>query len=632
MGKMSGRYIRSHLWIILSRYYGIDVHLSWAQQARAGYAAQAGELREGETSILDAAIIDWGGDLREIAIECNLRISRTPVDPSVVESVEVVPSTLNGPDERQNVGTGGAATATAATTSGGEAVGASQQTGLQPDENRDPRQQPNTSEAPRPPPDVPLNGPPPQVWRSPIPSETDFGRYLRGLLYNPGGHQPPPQMPGPELVSTAPELPTGHVYHNSGFSIDPPQQHPPLGQHTQFHGLLLTDTESAMEPHQSQRNFQVNIARVLQIERPEPPSTAPLVDLTTDTAPAPVSQAKPAETPHTAPPRESQVNNAPAPQVETTESDLSAPPRELRGDNAPIPPVDTVEPPTTAPSRETHPKSAPTPQAGTSEAHAGGSSAESELSHSSLTTKESPGPEAPVPASGSGDRRPSGEFISMGDPVVGSPKASYAQDSAMRSTVNRLADVNLPPGGTFPPWEPPHQSRAPPQIPAPASRIPAARQPPQLPAPFSQGREAMPTAQVPASASRLHATPQQRTMPPPQRSMPPPPPPPAPRPLPASDPVLPAPASLTRPPGFPRLDSSASKPPQEVIRPESYQDSSTEKLQDLANAAEIDWTVNKVALGYSNPPTPGLEGPGLKGLKREDRDDAGGSGQSGGGV
>nr|OQO21889.1 hypothetical protein B0A51_10981 [Rachicladosporium sp. CCFEE 5018] len=591
---MSGRYIRSHLWIILSRYYGIDVHLGWVQQARAGYAAQAGELREGEASILDAAIIDWGGDLREIAIECNLRISRTPVDPSVVESVQVVPSTLNGPDEWQNVGTGGAATATAATASGGEAVGASQQTGLRPDENRDPRQQPNTSESPRPPPDVPLDGPPPQVWRSPIPSETDFGRYLRGLLYNPGGHQPPPQMPGPELVSTAPELPTGHVYHNSGFSIDPPQQHPPLGQHSQFHGLLLTDTESAMEPHRSQKNFQVNIARVLQIERPEPSPVAPLIDLTADTAPAPVSQAKPAETPHTAPPRESQVNNAPEPQVETTESDLSAPPRELREDNAPIPPVDTVEPPTTAPSRETHPNSAPTLQAGTSEAH--------------------------------------GEFISMGDPVVGPPKASYAQDSAIRSTVDRLADVKLPPRGTFPPWEPPHQSRAPPQIPAPASQIPAARPPPQLPAPSSPAREAMPTAQVPASASRLHATPQQRPMPPPQRSMPPPPPPPAPRPLPASDPALPAPAALTRPPGFPRLDSSASKPPQEVIRPGSYQDSSTEKLQDLANAAEIDWTVNKVVPGYSNPPTPGLEGPGLKGLKRGDRDDAGGSGQSGGRV
>ncbi|OQO04833.1 hypothetical protein B0A48_07850 [Cryoendolithus antarcticus] len=258
------------------------------------------------------------------------------------------------------MGTGGAATATAATTSGGETVGASQQTGLQPDENRDPRQQPNTSEAPRPPPDVPLNGPPPQVWRSPIPFETDFGRYLRGLLYNPGGRQPPPQMPGPELVSAAPELPTGHVYHNSGFSIDPPQQHPPLGQHTQFHeryGAASIGEE-----------LQVNIARVLQIERPEPPSTAPLIDLTTDNAPAPVSQANPAETPHTAPRRESQVNNAPAPQVETTESDLAAPPRELREDNAPIPPVDTVEPPTTAPSRETHPKSAPTPQAGTSEA------------------------------------------------------------------------------------------------------------------------------------------------------------------------------------------------------------------------------------------------------------------------
>ncbi|OQO04832.1 hypothetical protein B0A48_07849 [Cryoendolithus antarcticus] len=169
----------------------------------------------------------------------------------------------------------------------------------------------------------------------------------------------------------------------------------------------------------------------------------------------------------------------------------------------------------------------------------------------------------------------------MGDPVVGPPKASYAQDSAMRSTVDRLVDVKLPPRGTFPPWEPPHQSRAPPQIPAPASQIPAARPPPQPPAPSSQGREAMPTAQVPASALRLHATPQ-------QRSMTPPPPPPAPRPLPASDPVLPAPASLTRPPGFPRLDSSASKPPQEVIRPGSYQDLSTEKLQDLANAAEID--------------------------------------------
>ncbi|KAK6442958.1 hypothetical protein LTR95_000836 [Oleoguttula sp. CCFEE 5521] len=369
---MSGRRVRSHLWVILSRYYGIDVHLGWVQQARAGYAAQAVELREGETSILDAAIIGWAGDLRDMAEDCNLRISRTPVDPDVQESVEVVPSNLHGPDGRLHVETGTGATAGDVTPSRGETTGASQPTRLRSHDNRDPGQQPNTSEAPRPPPDIPLNGPFPQVWRYPIPSETDFGSYLRGLLHNPAGYEPTPQIPGVELISTAPELPTEHYhYYNSGFSIDPPQLQPRPGQHSQYHNLPFADTESPLEPHQSQRNFQVNIARVLQIQRPEPPSTAPLIDMTIDDTPAPASapQAGTTETPHTAPPRrESQVDNATVPQVEITESQPLARPREVREDNAPIPPVVTIEPPATAPSRGTQLISAPIPQAGPSEA------------------------------------------------------------------------------------------------------------------------------------------------------------------------------------------------------------------------------------------------------------------------
>ncbi|OQO12008.1 hypothetical protein B0A48_02647 [Cryoendolithus antarcticus] len=557
---MSGRRIRSHLWVILSRYYGIDVHLGWAQQARAGYAAQAVELREDETSILDAAIIGWAGDLRDMAVECNLRISRTPVDPSIVESVEVVQSTLHGPDGRQIAETGSGATAAAtANASVREGAGPFQRMGPQPYDNRDPRQQPNTSEAPGPPPDVPPDGLHPQVWRSPILSETDFASYLRGLLYNPAGHEPPTHTAGSELISTVPQLPAGqYYYYNSGLSIDPPQLQSPIGQHSHYPMLLHAGHESAMEPHKSQRNFQVNIARVSQIQPPEPPSTTPLIDLTIDNAPAA------------------------APQAEIAESHPLARTREVQEDNVPIPPVDTIEPPTAAPSTETQPDS----------------------------------PERTAPASGSVDRRPDGEFKSLGDPVIGPPKASYAQESAVRSTVDRLADVKLPPRGTFPPWEPPQQSRAPPQIPTPVSQVSTAMPPPQLSVPPPQAATATP-------ASQSLALPQQGTVPT-QNPMPPPPVPVS-RPLPASDPALPGPGPSTRPHDFPRLDSSATKPPQETIRPGSYRDPATEKLQDLANAAEIDWVVNEAVPGYSVPPTPGLEGPGVRGLQSQSRNEAEGS-------
>ncbi|KAK6442959.1 hypothetical protein LTR95_000837 [Oleoguttula sp. CCFEE 5521] len=140
--------------------------------------------------------------------------------------------------------------------------------------------------------------------------------------------------------------------------------------------------------------------------------------------------------------------------------------------------------------------------------------------------------------------------------------------------------------------------------------------PPQLPISPPQASTATP-------ASQSLALPQQGPVPT-QNTMPPPPVPVS-RPLPASDPALPGPGPSTRPPGFPRLDSSATKPPQETICPGSYRDPATEKLQDLANAAEIDWVVNKAVPGYSVPPTPGLEGPGMRGLQSQGRNEAEGS-------